>query len=341
MRASTIERERVAHPGRHPRERRTHKVAVSLIGMGLGDRIVLEAPLRSHRASRPADYMIALEDRHSRVDLPEAVRRHFDEIWWMANGRGTPWDARGQVRLARRVRDALLAAGVRTLYVPHWRRHDFPRNRACAIRPYNCFSEARRLAQGGLYPRLSVPRAETVWAGEFLRVNLPPRFEAFVAVHVRGVCYGTERNLNAGLVQRIIERLRARGRLAFLLLGRDDRPPALAAPDVFSFVGMPWRFERTAALLARAGLFIGGESSLTHAAAALRVPLVAVGYDGLHAVPFAPPDRFLWFVKGAAPETILAETEPFAARVGLFSARRNHHGKKAIAESARAVEAAI
>lgn len=324
MGRSSLEKEIVGRRyGRSPQgERRRKKVAVSLVGMGLGDRIILEAPLRIHRKNHPGDYLIAIVDRNGFPDLPSALRRHFDELWWISTGDGQEWTGWRRSAVAYRIRDALIAADVRRVFIPPWKTRPLPRNPRYAMLYYDCFGESDFLRNLGVYPRVTVPAADKRWAEQLLHTTLNGRYEGLISLHVRRVCFSPERNLNPPLFEAIMEWLRTRGRLAFLLFGRDDGPPELSGPDVVSFVGQKWSFERTAALIARTQLFIGGESGLTHAAAGLGVPLIGIEFIGDHARPFAPRRRSLCLYKGESPHTIMAEVRRFVERLDLRSARR-------------------
>lgn len=159
-------------------------------------------------------------------------------------------------------------------------------------------------------------------AERFLRAAIPNRCETLVSVHLRRVPYSPERNLNAALIRRILAWLRRQGRVGFILLGRDDGGPAISGPDVFSFVGKERSFEQTAAIIARTQLFIGGESGLTHTAAALGVPLIGLGFIGHHARPFTKASRYVYFQKGDSPQTIMAEVKRFVERLHLCFGRK-------------------
>ncbi|MBM3334181.1 hypothetical protein FJY63_05925 [Candidatus Sumerlaeota bacterium] len=311
--SDSLEREII---GRRPRRsRKLRRIAVSLVGMGLGDRIIFEAPLRVHCRNHPRDYIIAIVDRNTRTEIPQSLRRYFDELWWVSAGDGRRWRS-SRMAIARRVRDALIGAGVEELLVP-WRRKQFAPSDAYTMKPYNCFQEAECLHEFGIHPRVRVPLSERRWAQQFLRANIPARCQALVSVHVRGVSYGLERNLDAGLVGQVLDALRSQGRFGFVFVGRDDGPPDVSGPDVFSFVGQPWPFERTAAVIRQTHLFVGGESGLIHAAVALGVPAIGIGFVGPHAIPFTTADRYVCFEKGESPQTIMAEVKQFVERLEL------------------------
>lgn len=290
---------------------------MSLIDTGLGDRIVLEAPLRLHKSNRPRDRFIAILDKRDGVDLPYCLRRHFDELWWITAGNGQRWMPSPRTAVARRVRDALLAARVHEVYVASWLPTQFPRNSAYTLRGYHCIHECNYLRDLQFFPQVVVTRANKRWAAEFIRANIPDRYEAFISVHLRRYARLSEKNLDAGLIQPIFDCLRRRRRFAFLLIGRDDARPEVSAPDVFSFVGLDWSFEQTAALIARTRLFIGADSGPTHAAAGLGVPVIAFGCYGPRVGPITHPNRYVYFQKGDSPQTILAEVARFVKRLRL------------------------
>ena len=156
------------------------------------------------------------------------------------------------------------------------------------------------LGAAGIWPRYVVPRTERQWAREFLRSTIPDNYEALIAVHVRNMPTMDFKNPDSRLFHKILTYLRTLGRFAFLLIGRDDGHQKIKGPDVFSLAGQKWHFDRTAAVIAQTSLFIGGDSGPTHAAAALGVPLIALGYPSDRMHPFAPPTRYVCFVKGEA-----------------------------------------
>lgn len=257
--------------------------------MRLGDRILMDAPLRLHRRNCPQDYLIAVVDGHDGIDLPYTMRRHFDEIWWMAAGNGQKWNGSRRSTLARRVRDALVAARVDQFQYPLWQPKQLPRGRAYAIQGYNCFDLCRRLGAAGIWPRYVLPRTERQWARDFLRTMIPNHYEALIAVHLRSIPAMDFKNSDARLFRQILNCLRDEGRFAFLLIGRDDGRQKIQGPDVFSLAGQKWHFDRTAAVIAQTSLFIGGDSGPTHAAAALGVPVIGVGYPSSECTLLRPP----------------------------------------------------
>jgi hypothetical protein len=269
--------------------------------MRLGDRILMDAPLRLHRRNCPHDYLIAIVDANDGVDMPYTVRRHFDEIWWMAAADGQKWNGSPRSVLARRVRDALMAAKVDQFHYPLWQPKQLPRHRAYAFHGYSCFDLCRRLGAAGIWPRYVVPRTERQWARDFLRSTIPDNYEALIAVHVRNMPTMNFKNPDSRLFRKILTYLRTQGRFAFLLIGRDDGHQKIKGPDVFSLAGQKWHFDRTAAIIAQTSLFIGGDSGPTHAAAALGVPVIGLGYPSDRMHPFARPTCHIRFVKGEGP----------------------------------------
>lgn len=318
MQRTSIEKEIVAKNGRRP-----NKLAISLAGMGLGDRIILEAPLRAHRANFPDDHLIAIDSRNGGPDLPRDVRRHFDEIWWVSTADGSEWSGLSLGTVDGLIRDRLIAESVNRVVVPMWRARQIPRDVAYTKDVYSCFVDAEKLRTAGIYPRLTVGEAEEAWARGLLAPIVAQGYDALVAIHPRRVWFSPERNIDPDLVRQIIAYLRGQGRFGFLLIGRDDGAPSFSGPDVFALMGRDWAFEQTAAVIAQTGLFIGGESGLTHAAAALGVPLVAINYFGDHAIPFADPKDFVWFRWGESPEQILAGVRRFARRLETIPAGRS------------------
>jgi ADP-heptose:LPS heptosyltransferase len=171
-----------------------------------------------------------------------------------------------------------------------------------------------------------LPSRERRWACEFLRQTIPARNGCLVSVHVRNLRFSPERNLDPELVDKVVHQVCSHAHAAAILVGRDDGSPALDGPNIFPAVAEDWPIERTAALIAQTQLFIGGESALTHVAAALGRPVIGLGFVGHHARPFTKPDRYIYFQKGESPETILAEASRFVKRLNLASRRRKSHG---------------
>jgi hypothetical protein len=283
--------------------------------MRLGDRILMEAPLRLHRRNCPRDYLIAVVDANDGVDLPYTVRRHFDEIWWMENAGGMKWNGSPRSALARRLDEALVSARVDLFQHAQWQPRQLPRSRAYAVQGYSCFALCRRLGQANVWPRYVVPRRERRWAREFLGSLIPDDYDALIAVHVRDVPSMDFKNSDVRLIRRILRYLRTQGRFAFLLIGREDGAQTIASHDVFSANGRVWHFDRTAALIAQASLFVGGDSGPTHAAAALGVPVIGIGYPSERMHPFTCPSRYVRFVLGERPHTIMAGVGRFIERL--------------------------
>jgi hypothetical protein len=326
VRKPTLEKEllRAKRGGGANGERRSRpekKIAISFVGTWLGDRLILEAPLRLHRRNCPGDYLIAIVDKCDNVDFPYPVRRHFDELWWLTGGAGQRWSGRkwiGSPRTiaGRRMRDALLEAKVREVYTP-WEAGELPPSPAYSIRRHNCFVEGNYLRRLHFYPRVVIRATERRWAEEFLRRRIGEKYQALISVPARNIPRFPEKNLDPELIKQIIAWLRGQGRFAFLLLGRDDGPHPLSGSDVFSFVGEKWTFDRTTAIMARTSLFIGGDSSLTHAAAGLRIPVIGVGYTANLAYPFTSQNRYILFKKAETTERIMAEVKRFVRRLSL------------------------
>jgi len=312
------------------------KIAISLIEMGLGDRLILEAPVRLHRRNHPTDSLIAIVDSQAEVDFPYSLRRHFDEIWWVSTSDGRKWLTGRRSAVARLVRDALTAAQVKKLYVPSWQPQQFPRNRAYALYPYNCFGDLNYLRELRFWPKVVVPPPQRRWAKQFLRSLIPDSYEALISIHVRSIPCLPEKNLDARLIKAVVSYLRSQGRFAFVLVGRDDGAAGISGPDVFSIIGRKWSFEQTAALIAQTSLFIGADSGPTHAAAGLGVPVIAFGCYGEKVRPFTNPNRYVYLQKGDGPEHIMAEVERFVRRFIPFFGREkelwqsNDRGKHAV-----------
>jgi hypothetical protein len=316
--------------------KRGKKIAISLIEMGLGDRLILEAPIRLHRSNYPNDQLIAILDTQAEVDLPYSLRRHFDELWWVSNGDGQKWLTGRRSAVARMVRDALIAAKVKHLFIPSWQPKQFPQNPSYTLYRYNCFGDLNYLRDLRFWPKVVVPLAERCWAKEFLRSIIPDHYEALVSVHVRNIPSLPEKNLNPCLIEQTTAYLRTQGRFAFILVGREDGPTGISGPDVFSFVGRKWSFEQTAALIAQTCLFVGADSGPTHAAAGLGVPIIAFGCYGEKVRPFANPNRYVYLQTGDSPQTIMAEVKRFVKRFIPFFGREkktwqsNDHRKHAV-----------
>jgi len=335
MRKATIEKELLPRKGKtlsgcgRQSGRGGNRIAVSFVGTWLGDRLILEASLRLHRRNCPRDYLIAILDKHDAVDFPYAVRRHFDELWLLAGGSGQKWNGRTwtgspSTAAGRLVRDALIDSKVTELYTA-WLPGQVPRNRNYIIRAHNCFVEGNYLRQWRFYPRLVVPPKDSRWARAYLCSKVNIECDAFIAVHVRSIPRFSEKNLDPQLINQIIGWLRTQKRFAFLLLGRDDVSPGLQGPGIVSFVGEKWPFDRTAAIIARTVLFIGGDSSLTHAAAGLGVPIVGLGYTSGLAYPFTNPDRYIVSGKGESPELIIERVCRFVyPLIGAWDRRKNY-----------------
>jgi hypothetical protein len=276
---------------------------------------MMDAPLRLHRRHCPEDYLIAIVDTHQGVDLPYSVRRHFDEIWWISTHDKRTWKGSPRSALARRVHNALVGAGVDLLLCAPWQPRQLPRSRKYAVQGYSCFELCRWLGRSGVWPRYVVPRRERLWAREFLGTLIPNGYEALVAVHVRNIPAIEFKNSDLRLIRRILNLLRSQGRFAFLLIGRDDGPRKIRGNDVFSLVGREWHFDKVAALIAQTSLFVGGDSGPTHAAAALGVPVIGLGYPNDRMHPFTRPTRYVRFVQGESPQSIMADVQRFVERV--------------------------
>jgi hypothetical protein len=312
---------------------RGRRIAVSLVGIYLGDRLILEAPLRLHRRNQPDDHFIAIVDRCDGVDFPHTVARHFDEIWWVSNEMETKWNAVPESPLAWVVRDNLVSDHVGKVFTP-WQPGQFPCDAGYSLLCHDCFAEGNYLKKLRFYPRVAVPVHERRWAEDFRRHVIGDDHDGLVAVHARNIQWHSEKNPDPALIRRIVDWLRTQGRFRFLLFGRDDAPQDISGPDVLSLVGQNWHFDRTAALMAHACLFIGGDSGLTHAAAGLDVPIIGLAYVYQHGLPFTTPSRYTCFKKGDGPETIMAEVKRFVGRLGHISTGRKSYGKRKIAKGA-------
>jgi hypothetical protein len=300
----------------------TRKVAFSLLGMGLGDRVILEAPLRVHRKNRPDDYRIAVVQNGEGPEFSETLRRQFDEVWRLPSGDGVA----EVLRPAEGLNDALIDARVDEFLMPFWNPLSLPANSPYRQSPIDIFANARELQREGIYPELAIVEDDRNWARGLLAALGIDRFGLPVAVHLRQVVYDEERNLAVETVRAIIEALRRRWHPAFLFLGRDDSPPPLSGADIFSFVGQNWPLEKTAAVLAESCLFLGGESGLTHAAAAVGIPVIGLGYVGRHARPFSEAGRSICFEKGEGLPIIMAGVARFVEACFRRPVGSSRHG---------------
>lgn len=309
-----------------------YKVAISMVGMRLGDRILMDAPLRLHRRNRPHDYLIAVADANDGIDLPYTMLRHFDETWTISTHDGRKWKPSPGSAPALRMRDALVANKVDIFTHPLWQPKQVPRSPHYEIQGYSCFDLCRKLSPAGYRPRYVVPRRERKWAREFLDEHVPSKFDALVAVHVRNIPSMEFKNSDLRLIRRIVKYLRGLGSVAFLMIGRDDECGRIRGDDVIPLLGRDWHFDRTAALIERAALFVGGDSGPTHAAAALGVPVIGIGYPSEKIHPFARPSRFVRFVKGESPQTIMAGVGQFIKRLHPTFGRERESCQKTVRE---------
>ena len=96
----------------------------------------------------------------------------------------------------------------------------------------------------------------------------------------------------------LLARLRAEGHAVIVSAGPADAPAAPAALDAVRAADLP--LERLAALIARAGAFVGNDSGPTHLAAALGRPTVAL---------FGPSDPAVWAPLGPGVRVVAGDVE--------------------------------
>ena len=108
----------------------------------------------------------------------------------------------------------------------------------------------------------------------------------------------------------IVRRLRDRGREAVAILGEADRAEAAALaremPDLPVLANLP--LVDLAAALAECGAFLGNDSGITHLAAAVGLPVVAL---------FGPSDADVWGPRGRGEIRILRAPEGELERLGV------------------------
>jgi ADP-heptose:LPS heptosyltransferase len=96
----------------------------------------------------------------------------------------------------------------------------------------------------------------------------------------------------------LLARLRAEGHAVIVSAGPADAPAAPDALDAVWAADLP--LERLAALIARAGAFVGNDSGPTHLAAALGRPTVAL---------FGPTDPAVWAPLGPGVRVLAGDVE--------------------------------
>ncbi len=184
------------------------------------------------------------------ADIPRRTYMKFDRLWWLIPRRHDAWRATHATEHYYNV--------ARELSLPAWRNVD-------------------------QRPVFKIPASAQEEADRYLEARLGTTgCQRLIAVHPGGAGLGGRKRWPADRFARLIERLwREQGVRAILMGGAEDwsladRIETLAhsaqpinAAGVFSLLG-------SFALIERCALFIGNDSSLLHAAAALGVPYVGI-----------------------------------------------------------------
>lgn len=183
--------------------------------------------------------------------IPRRTYMKFDQLWWLIPRRHDAWRATHATEHYYNV--------ARELSLPAWRSVD---QRPAFTLPASAREEAARFLEA--------------------RLRAADGDERLIAIHPGGAGLGGRKRWPADRFARLIERLwREHGVRAVLVGGAEDwaladRVGALAeearpinAAGAFSLLG-------SFALIERCALFVGNDSSLLHAAAALGVPYVGI-----------------------------------------------------------------
>jgi hypothetical protein len=280
------------------RERREARGTLVLFFMhgGLGDRVIFEGLVRHWMGVASATKRIVAAIPPNGDDYYDArsYSTSPDEVWIVDGPHpDTVFEVAERVHLA--ATEALASAGeVATLcfgppldkppHIPRltWRE------------PYGDLQVLAREAT--IFPRFSTSEAARI-AGVTWRERLTSSAAGapVVAIHCRVRSDSAGRDMSPEDMMAVADALKRRVGARIVAFGTGDIPPELSSRADALLAEFDPALDRSAGLLARCDLFIGGESGPLHLAAALRVPIVLVsraGRGGGRWGPFVPPE--LW-----------------------------------------------
>jgi Glycosyltransferase family 9 (heptosyltransferase) len=149
----------------------------------------------------------------------------------------------------------------------------------------------KQCSEGHMYPKLNVKPAWLSEADSLLeRVGVEPN-DPYIVVHIRLLNRQPWKNSDIAFIREIVRQLINSFSIPVIIVGSQDERSELSYPGLIDLGMRALTIEQTAGLLAKALLFIGGDSGPIHLAGALGCPVLGIGYYTEKFGPFVPQEQ--------------------------------------------------
>jgi hypothetical protein len=272
----------------------------------LGDSILSEIVIRRYRKAYPDRYLITIERSNQNIRTCLSSRYYFsqpDEVMCVTMTAMNVWNR----IIDNAIVDYLLKNNVTRLLIINGLWMDYYKDCPFEIDYWNLWETLRIAASHGDYPNLPIPGRLESWASEFLNSIGISRDSLLFAMHVRDEIFHPYKNLDIGKYAQIVETLiKDYNGYVFLIgdvtninglpveireLMSIDFP--LENPRLFDLRKYSFSVLELGALIAKAHLYIGGDTGPTHLAAAVRVPIIAADYCFDTVGPFTHEENYI------------------------------------------------
>jgi hypothetical protein len=166
----------------------------------------------------------------------------------------------------------------------------------------------RQCADRLIFPKINVKSEWLSEAEALLKESGIDINESYIAAHIRLLSRQPWKNSDPKLFKELLEKVADSLSLPIILIGLQDERLEFDHPRIIDFGVCSLPVELTAGLLAKAALFIGGDSGPIHLAGAVGCPVLGIGCVTERFGPFVPQEQLVGLF-GRKPEGKITQLE--------------------------------
>lgn len=263
----------------------TKKVIISCCFFKLGDKIVSESCIREYKRRNPNHYVIVaeLDEFINSLKMEDVV--NADEFWMI---KGYTESTRSQF-INKFIYEAI---NERVTYIRSYHSGLYDQLNSIKVERHCVFLENNELKKINIYPKFTIRKDYIDWVNRYDKILKMDNNKVKVCFHFRN-CYGsTMRNVDINTYGEFAHRLKKEYDFEVINIGsNEDNTLDLKKYGVIDFSRDNLSVGKTAAIMSKCDLFIGGETGTTMLAAAIGLPVLAISYINTHAMPYTKKCR--------------------------------------------------
>lgn len=283
------------------------RILVSFVSTGVGDKIVSEIFIRKLRFQFPNAEIIGLDDQKN-VPLEE-FRLPLNDIFKVEPRRvlayceeDSPEEQEVFLKEGKRYLENVICREKIDLHFyflgDPWYKKVLPlENYRERIRILDGWRYLEYWRSKGEYPLFPVQPEDLEYAQRILSF---PTSKPLIAIHLRNTEYRRKNNLDPNRYKTLIQQLSG---VNIVILGNKRESPCLNRSNIIDLTQINNKFSisQLASILSCSNLFVGGESGLTHLAAACKRPVVVCNYCLPHGPLIANYKRRIFWYRDHDP----------------------------------------